>query len=239
MDFEAMIQERWAENGEVHLHCLDNEGSDSSMPVLFIPGLHGSAEDFKGILDLMGPRRGVALSMRGRGKSSVPQSGYRFEDHVRDIAAVMDTLGHASVCLVGHSVGATYALGYALEHPGRVSALVMAGYPARYPALTADWGFRTMRNHPDELPMIAVLGLQHDSTELDLWPSLAELQCPLLVLRGAKPTSRLSAEQAAEFLRWQPASKIVVFKEAGHRLWVPDMARFVDTIESFLQSELG
>jgi pimeloyl-ACP methyl ester carboxylesterase len=234
-----MIQEQWAEHGEVRLQYLDNQGSQDSVPLLFIPGLHGSAEDFRGVLDAIEPRRALAISLRGRGKSSVPAAGYRFEDHVRDIAALVDTTGFSSVCLVGHSVGTAYALGYTLEHPDRVSALVMAGYGARYPELSADWGFRTMRNHPNELPMIAVLGLQHDSVELDLWPTLADLSCPLLIIRGAKPTSRLPADQAADYLRWQPAARLVVFPDSGHRLWVPDMEHFTHTIEDFLQTIPG
>lgn len=232
-----MMHDCWAENTDVRLHYLDNGGTDNATPLLFIPGLHGRAEDFTAVLESIAPRRAIAVSLRGRGRSEVPQVGYRFEDHLRDIHTIIDATGLYTVCLVGHSVGATYALGYALDHPERVNALVMAGYPARYPELSADWAFRIMRTRPDALPMMAVLGLQHETAELDLWPSLADLHCPLLVMRGGKATSRLPAEMAAEYLRWAPHAEMLVFEDSGHRLWVPDMQRFVDSLLDFLQGD--
>jgi pimeloyl-ACP methyl ester carboxylesterase len=231
------MQECWAENTDVRLHYLDNGGTNNALPILFIPGLHGRAEDFAAVLEAIPSRRAIAISLRGRGQSGVPDVGYRFEDHLRDINTVIDATGLGAVCLVGHSVGATYALGYALDQPDRVSALVMAGYPARYPELSADWAFRIMRTRPDALPMMAVLGLQHETAELDLWPSLADLHCPLMVMRGGKATSRLPAELATEYQRWSPDAEMRVFEDSGHRLWVPDMARFVDCLEGFLQGE--
>ena len=227
----------WATNHEIRLHYLDN-GGDGDVPVLFIPGLHGRAEDFQSILDAMLPRRAIAVSLRGRGRSSVPPIGYRFENHVEDIDAIVEAVGQRRVCLVGHSVGATYALGYALQYPQHVSGLVVGGYPARYPDLSADWGLRTMMRYPEALPMISVLGLQHDSVEISLWESLADLQCPLLVLRGGKTSSRLPEELAEEYRQWAPHARIVTFEDSGHRLWVPDMTRFVRTISEFIDTEV-
>jgi pimeloyl-ACP methyl ester carboxylesterase len=228
-----MIQSCWAQNGEVRLHYLDNQGS--GLPVVLVPGLHGRAEDFEPVLESLLPRRALAVSLRGRGQSSVPETGYRFEDHVADLHAILEAF--PPICLIGHSVGATYALGYALEYPQKVTALVIGGYPARYPNLTADWALRTMMQHPDELPMFAVLGLQHDSAEISLWESLQDVACPLLVLRGGRSTSRLPQEVADEYRRWAPSVRIEVFEESGHRLWVPDMTLFVNTIEDFLTAE--
>jgi pimeloyl-ACP methyl ester carboxylesterase len=230
-----MIQEQWIQDYEVRLHYLDNEGT--GIPVVFIPGLHGCAEDFSDILMAMAPQRALAVSLRGRGKSSVPEVGYRFENHVQDIAALVNAIGAEQVCLVGHSVGATYALGFALERPKQVAALVVAGYPARYPDLSADWGLRTMMQYPNAMSMIAILGLQHEAADISLWESLPELACPLLVLRGGKPTSRLPEDLALEYQHWRPDTQLVVFPDSGHRLWVPDMQRFVRTIQDFLMTE--
>jgi pimeloyl-ACP methyl ester carboxylesterase len=233
-----MMQECWAQNGEIQLHYLDNGGYGKGMPVVFVPGLHGSAEDFANVIEAMLPRRAIAVSLRGRGQSDVPETGYRFENHITDIAALIDAISpHQPVCLVGHSVGVPYVIGYALEHPRRVGALVLAGYPARYPDLSADWGLRTMMRYPSEMSMIAVLGLQHESAEISLWDSLIALECPLLVLRGGKSSSRLPEELADQYRRFAPDAHIVVFPESGHRLWVPDMQRFVHTIHRFIETE--
>jgi len=232
-----MIQECWAENDGVRLHYLDNGGE--GLPLLFVPGLHGDATLFREVLEAFAPRRAIAVSLRGRGQSDVPQVGYRFENHVMDIAAIVNTAGLSRVCLVGHSVGVAYVIGYALEYPRQTAALALAGYPAHLPELTADWGMRIMMQHPDVLPMLAVLGLQHESVEISLWESLVDLDCPLLVMRGGKPTSRLSPELAAKYQHYAPEARQVVFEDSGHRLWVPDIQRFVDTINQFLEIEVA
>lgn len=229
------IQECWAENDGVGLEYLDNGGT--GLPLLFVPGLHGHAGIFRELLEAVMPRRALAVSLRGRGKSDVPDIGYRFEHHVRDIATIIEAAGLLQVCLVGHSVGVPYAIGYALEHPRQAAALVLAGYPAHYPNLTADWGLRTMMRYPDIMPMIAVLGLQNESAEISLWESLPDLDCPLLILRGGQLTSRLSADMAETYRQHVPEACVKVFEQSGHRLWVPDRQRFVTTIEDFLATE--
>ena len=123
------------------------------------------------------------------------------------------------------------------KQPKYVAALVVGGYPARYPDLSADWGLRTMMRYPEAMSMIAVLGLQHDSAAISLWESLAELTCPLLVLRGGKASSRLPLEMVDEYHRWAPEAQIVTFADSGHRLWVPDMQRFVQTINEFIRAQ--
>ena len=231
-----MIQECWAENDGVRLHYLDNRGD--GLPLLFVPGLHGDAHLFHEVLEAFVPHRALAVSLRGRGESDAPQVGYRFENHVADIAAVIEAANLPRVFLVGHSVGVPYVIGYALEHQAKTAALALAGYPAHFPELTADWGMRIMMQYPDTMPMLAVLGLQHESEEVSLWESLAELQCPLLVMRGGKPTSRLTEEQIEEYLRFAPAARTVLYESSGHRLWVPDMQRFVDTLTNFLETKV-
>jgi pimeloyl-ACP methyl ester carboxylesterase len=230
-----MVQTRWAQGENIRLHYLENEAAGEGTPVVLIPGLHGRAEDFEALLPALAPRRAIAVSLRGRGRSDVPEAGYRFENHVEDLRLLVDTFGQPQVCLVGHSVGVTYAIGYALEYPKRVAALVLAGYPARYPDLSADWGLRTMMRYPEAMSMIAVLGLHHDSAEISLWESLSSLECPLLVLRGGRPSSRLPAELAEQYRQYAPQAQIITFEESGHRLWVPDMQRFVRTIDLFLR----
>ena len=38
----------------------------------------------------------------------------------------------------------------------------------------------------------AVLGIQHESAQISFWERLSELTCPILILRGGKPTSSLN-----------------------------------------------
>jgi pimeloyl-ACP methyl ester carboxylesterase len=224
----------WVRNEKVYLHYLDTQSESAETPIIFIPGLRGSAEQFRPMIEALGTRRALAISLRGRGQSGVPDAGYSFDDHVRDIVAVVEAARLTRFCLLGHSIGVTYTLGYALDHPQRVSGLILGGYPAQYPAISADWIMQVMMKRAHEMPVPAALGVQHESVEIPLWERLIELTCPMLVLRGGKETSRLKPDAAEKYLQYAPNAQLIVFEESGHRLWQPDFERFMKTVRVFL-----
>jgi pimeloyl-ACP methyl ester carboxylesterase len=228
-----MISGSWAHNRDVHLHYLDSQADGPGLPLVFVPGLRGHAEHFRPMLAALAPRRALAVSLRGRGQSHTPDTGYTFAHHVGDIAAVLAHARLSRCCLVGHSVGAAYAIGCALAHPDQVAGLVLAGYPAAYPSMSADWALHVLSAYPGEMSAKALLGIQQESEAVDLWGRLAELRCPLLVLRGGKASSRLDAETAQKYQIFAPHAQIVVFADAGHRLWVPDFDRFIGVLSAF------
>lgn len=69
--------------------------------------------------------RVVRPDLRGHGTSEAPETGYRYEDHVADLTALIGHIGVGPVHLVGHSLGGGIALLYALEYPTRVRSLVL------------------------------------------------------------------------------------------------------------------
>jgi 3-oxoadipate enol-lactonase len=68
----------------------------------------------------------VRYDARGYGRSSRPEPGAPYS-HVEDLVAVMDEAGVDRTALVGCSMGAATAIDAAITHPGRVTALVLAG----------------------------------------------------------------------------------------------------------------
>jgi len=83
----------------------------------------------------------VTFSHRGFAPSSAPPGGPDPADYAGDLAALIDHLGAQDVRIVAQSMGGWSALDYALAHPDRVRALVLAstaGTIARAPALFAD-----------------------------------------------------------------------------------------------------
>ena len=91
--------------------------------------LHGLASQAH-IWDLLAPHlidsfRVVALDQRGHGLSDKPDSGYDFAAIIADLDAVLDALAIERAVLIGHSWGGNVALQYAVEHPARVSGLVL------------------------------------------------------------------------------------------------------------------
>jgi pimeloyl-ACP methyl ester carboxylesterase len=67
----------------------------------------------------------VGFDARGHGESSPAPSSqaYRYADMVRDLDALVESIG-TPVVLVGNSMGAATAAAWALEHPDGVAALV-------------------------------------------------------------------------------------------------------------------
>ena len=72
-----------------------------------------------------GRLRLIAPDARGHGDSAKPADGYAPGDFVADIVAILDALEHPRAVVVGHSMGGSHALAFALAHPDRVSHLVV------------------------------------------------------------------------------------------------------------------
>ncbi len=98
------------------------------VPVIFLHGVTDSWRSFERVLPLL-PRRFhvFALSQRGHGDSSRSTSGYRFADMSADLLAVMDAMGLDTAVIVGHSMGASVAQRFVIDHPARVDRLVLMG----------------------------------------------------------------------------------------------------------------
>ncbi|MDQ2881367.1 MAG: alpha/beta hydrolase [Actinomycetota bacterium] len=68
----------------------------------------------------------ILYDLRGHGLSDRPSTGYRVNDSVADLAALLETLGvDGPVHLVGNSYGGTVALGFAVAYPERVASMML------------------------------------------------------------------------------------------------------------------
>jgi pimeloyl-ACP methyl ester carboxylesterase len=105
---------------------LDDAGNGPA--VVFLHSLAGNVGQWAAQVEhVRKSRRGVALDLRGHGRSEPPSDGqYRIEAQVSDVDAVADALGLERFALVGHSFGAGVALEYAAARPARVTHLAVA-----------------------------------------------------------------------------------------------------------------
>lgn len=109
------------------------QGDAAGVPVILLHGVTDSWRSFEAVLPhLPASLRAFALTQRGHGDAERPPSGYRTRDFAADLAAFMDAMGFRSAVLVGHSMGATNAQRFAIDHPGRTRALVTLGTFASY-----------------------------------------------------------------------------------------------------------
>lgn len=67
----------------------------------------------------------IAPDLRGTGESDRPATGYDKKTMSGDIRALVASLGHARIHLVGHDIGAAVAYAYAARWPGEVARLVL------------------------------------------------------------------------------------------------------------------
>jgi len=111
-------------NGVVIHHEL--RGREDRPAVVFANSL---GTDFR-IWDLLTPLleddfRIVLYDKRGHGLSDTTPAPYAMNDHVQDLAALLDHLGIRRTAVVGLSVGGMIAQGIAAMRPDLVSALVL------------------------------------------------------------------------------------------------------------------
>jgi pimeloyl-ACP methyl ester carboxylesterase len=227
--------------GRVHwvLHAPERPEDERGAPVVLVPGWGERAEEWEALLAALAPRAAVAVSVRGRGQSDAPASGYAWQDHVDDVAAVVDHLGWARTALVGFSRGSSYALGYALRRPETVPVLVIGDYQARHVGLPASWVDDTLRTTWRGVPMdervtrAVVEGVQRDSVEVPLWDRLTAAPFRLHVIRAGRKA--VVDDAAVERYRAaRPDMTFTVLADANHDLWGRDPAGFTAAVRAAL-----
>ena len=104
------------------------QGSAKGVPVVFLHGVTDSWRSFERVLPLLPASiRAFAISARGHGDSDRPESGYGYADMSGDLLAFLDAMRIDKAIVVGHSMGALVAQRFAVDHPERLSGLVLMG----------------------------------------------------------------------------------------------------------------
>jgi pimeloyl-ACP methyl ester carboxylesterase len=209
------MEQRFADNSGVRVEylVLEPSGAAAFPPVLLVPGMGNPARDWAespALLEALqrsGPRRLLAVSLRGRGQSDTPETGWKPADHHRDMEAVLDAEGVGPCYLIGHSAGGGYALGFTLRRPARVLGLGVGDFPPFFPKYPPQWAAH-VESKPDPVGfdrrfpgrLAAEAEWERYETELH------RLQMPLLLLRarrskGTLPEKDLLLYNAAPRLR--------------------------------------
>ena len=98
-------------------------------PVVLLHGLGTSGRLWSEVAPLLpSGRRLVVVDLLGHGRSDPPGSaGLSLSAHAARVVALLDALGIASACMVGHGMGGGIAQALAVTHPARVSHLALVG----------------------------------------------------------------------------------------------------------------
>ena len=137
--------------GAVRLSCLVAGPAGGTTLCLFLHGIGGQASNWEPQLARIGARwPAVALDLRGYGRSAPGSAPTTIEDYCADILTVADHFKAEKLVLAGLSYGAWIATSFAMRHPDRLAALVLAdgctGMSEASPAEQA--AFRAAREAP-------------------------------------------------------------------------------------------
>lgn len=204
----------------------------------------------------------VMYDLRGHGHSERPPSGYRLDDFVDDLAALLETLAITGpVYLLGNSLGGTIAFSYAVRHPQRVAAIVtiesspptpewmrrigrrVAALAARLPnenalaEIGAERGQGAQRRAEAVRELLATTTIASElpaSPPLDA-ATIAQVTCPVLCLFGGdSAVSELAP--AVEVLL--PQARTAVVPGQGHGLLVRAPQTVRDLVLPWLREQV-
>jgi pimeloyl-ACP methyl ester carboxylesterase len=170
------------------------QGDAAGVPLLLLHGVTDSWRSFEPVLPHLPASLHVfALTQRGHGDADRPAVGYRTRDFAADVAAFASALGLPRLVVAGHSMGATNAQRFAIDHPERTVGLVLASSFARYrgnPAVQEFWD-SALSGLADPVPPGLVREFQESTVAQPLPPGLLDtmvresLKAPARVWRAA------------------------------------------------------
>lgn len=192
--------------------------------VVLIPGMANPARDwaqtpgFIARLASAGSRRIIAVSLRGRGGSDTPETGWTPAHHRSDITSVMDAERINSAYLIGYSTGGAYGIGFALHNPERVLGLAVGDFGPAVPAYGDTWA-QMILQHPelDGFNRSFPPRIARESHREDYSDQLGQLTMPLLIIQGTGDGSLLGPEQLAMFDK--APNKRLVSVPCGHEVF--------------------
>lgn len=189
------------------------------------------------LMEYLSPRICVALSFRGRGQSSTPDSGYDLKPHISDIEAVVRDTRLNRFHLFAYSRGVSYALGYAENNASQIMSLILQDYPAEHKQMPVGWvndyihqyliPFSRQRNIRPE----AVRGIGNESIQRSLaYP----FDKRMLVLRGMLEGSLLDDEGIKQYETMNGKLKVQQFFRSGHDIRSTEKALLYRVISDFI-----
>lgn len=131
-------------NGLKYYYEIRGEGE----PLLVLHGGLGSIGVFGMALpELAGRRQVIAVDLHGHGRTQLGERDISYVDQGADMAALVRSLGHEQVDVMGYSFGGGVAFQFAVQNPAMVRRLVLVSAPM------AQDGF-----FPEMLPQQAQVG---------------------------------------------------------------------------------
>jgi pimeloyl-ACP methyl ester carboxylesterase len=207
--------------------------------------------------------RVTAIDARGNGRSDRPATGYDFETRYGDLVAVLDEAIPGPFAFVAFTCAGMLAVRYALEHPERVSHLIVLGaqYAQSLPTPFEEKVARVIREdfdgwrtrlftkatpEPHSLKVIedcvAWAGETSSAVfvealqrigEDNVYDLLGQLRVPTLLLHGSKDPV-VPYSHGQKFAAAVPGATMVAFQDGGHMLNGREVVKVNHLIRDFV-----
>ena len=253
------------ETNGINIHYTRTGGSKP--PLILLHGLMTSGVCWTGLARVLEKEYDVIMpDARGHGNSSVPEFGYRYDDHANDVIGLINFLRLPAPILLGHSMGGMTAAVVASRKPNLLRGLVLADPTFLSPKvqrkvldgdvaeqhrkmlnMSLDEVMADARNrHPNRseetLELFARARLQTSMAAFDvLTPPNPDYK--ILVSAIDVPSlivfgdnGVVSSVVAKELQRLNPKLQAEQIMEAGHSVHLDQPERFASIIVSFLRS---
>ncbi len=253
------------ETNGINIHYTRTGGNKP--PLILLHGLMTNGACWTDLAHALEKEYDVIMpDARGHGKSSVPDFGYRYEDHANDAAGLINALRLPPPILLGHSMGGMTAAVVASRKPNLLRGLILADPTFLSPKVqrevrdsdVADQHRRILKMSFDEVVAEAQTRHPNRSSETVELFARARLQTSMSafdILTPPNPDYKqlvseidvpsllvygnkgvVSSVAAEELQRLNPGLQVEQIREAGHALHLDQPERFTAVVKSFLLS---
>jgi N-formylmaleamate deformylase len=236
-------------------------------PLILLHGLTGNGQCWTAITQtLEGEYDLIMPDFRGHGKSSVPEYGYRYDDHANDVVGLINSLGISPPVLIGHSMGGLVAAVVASRYPALIRGLILAdptfiGIKQQREIRDSDVADRHRRvlngsleellgdmqtRHPQRsLSTLAIIARARFETSMSAfdvltppYPDYVQLVASIDVpgLLVFGDSGLVSAELASKLQLINSKFQVAQIEGAGHGIYYDQPDRFSAIVRSFVRS---
>jgi pimeloyl-ACP methyl ester carboxylesterase len=255
----------FCETNGIRIHYTRTGGGKPTLVLLH--GLTANGACWTRLAHLLEKEYDIIMpNARGHGESGVPDFGYLYEDHARDVIGLINSLNLSPPVLLGHSMGGMTAAVIASRSPKLLRGLILAdptflstkvqreirdsdiadqhrrilGKP--FEELVADLHDKHPNRSPDTVGLVARARLQTSMAAFGVltppYPDYKQLVSAIEVpsLLVYGDKGVVSSAVAEELQHLNPQFRVDRITEAGHGLQYDQPERFAAVVGSFLRS---
>ena len=184
---------------DVKINYIEQGAGDEA--IVFVHGGAGSIGNWREVLERL-PKEchAYALDQRGHGQSEKPGS-YQITEFAKDIHAFSRELGMGRFTYVGHSMGGTVGLRFALDHPEVLKTMV----------LVAHWPVNEWMTPDMQAPLLAMGFDDYPSAMKSIMGSPEMLRGTVGQMFATPPSEELWNELVNDAIATDPAAIVDCF----------------------------